>query len=66
MNESLFDTVLIKLEDSRDNEPIMVGLASYLEFSGWIDDQLESLRDEFHEFETVKSHRLAPTKAPSS
>ena len=61
MNESLFDTMQIKLEDARDQEGthIMVGLAPYLELDTWMDQQLVKLRLEFHDFETNKSQRLS-------
>lgn len=60
MNDSLFDTMQIKLEDARDREeaPIMVGLAPYMDLSEWMDKQLVKLRLEFHDFETTKSQRL--------
>ncbi|GAA4424589.1 hypothetical protein [Bremerella cremea] len=61
MNDSLFDTMQIKLEDARDREEasIMVGLAPYMELSEWMDKELVKLRLEFHDFETAKSHRLS-------
>ncbi len=61
MNESLFDTMQIKLEDARDRDGahIMVGLAPYMELNTWMDQQLVKLRLEFHDFETNKSHRLS-------
>lgn len=63
MNDSLFDTMQIKLEDARDQAPIMVGLAPYLEFSSWIDQELTKLQGEYPSFETHKSHRMAPWNA---
>ena len=61
MNDSLFDTMLIKLEDARDREeaPIMVGLASFMQFSEWMDQELVDLRTQYHGFETPKSNRLS-------
>lgn len=70
MNDSLFDTMQIKLEDARDRDGshIMVGLAPYMELDQWMDQQLVKLRVEFHDFETHKSHRLGDWSkvAPSS
>ena len=61
MNDSLFDTMQIKLEDARDREEasIMVGLAPYMELSDWMDKELVKLRLEFHEFETAQSPRMS-------
>ncbi len=60
MNDSLFDTMQIKLEDARDKDQasIMVGLGPYMELSSWVDQQLVKLRLDYHQFETNKSHRL--------
>lgn len=63
MNDSLFETMQIKLEDARDQAPIMVGLAPYLELSSWIDQQLVKLQGDYPSFETHKSHRMGQWSA---
>jgi len=58
MGDSLFDSMQIKLEDARDDAPIMVALAGYMEFSSWVDQQLDQLRSDYPDFETRKSQRM--------